>query len=113
MMALLLLSWAMLPRPWLWTLAVIAVIVVPPLLTSLVEIFQRPKDILWSQHLVATARSAQRRFTQAGFTLTCLPHEAFFSLDAILRTAWRMAVTRRHLLEWSPSGDDRRDFIAS
>jgi cyclic beta-1,2-glucan synthetase len=106
MVALLLLSWAMLPRPWLWTLAVIAAMGIPPLLTSLAEIFQRPRDILWSQHLMAATRSAQRRFTQAGFSLACLPHEAFISLDAILRTVWRTAVTRRRLLEWSPSGDD-------
>ena len=112
MTALLLLSWAIQSRPWLWTLAVIAVIGVPPLLTSLLEILQRPKDILWSQHLAATARSAWRRFAQAGFTLICLPHEALYSLDAILRTVWRIAVSRRHLLEWSSSGDDRCDFGA-
>ena len=39
------------------------------------------------------------------FTLACLPYEAFFSLDAILRTIWRMLVTHRRLLEWSPSDD--------
>jgi cyclic beta-1,2-glucan synthetase len=113
MTALLLLSWAILPRPWIWTLAVIAVLALPPLLTSLFEILRRPKDILWSQHLTATARSAWRRFTQAGFTLICLPYEAAYSLDAILRTVWRMTVTRRNLLEWSTSADDRRDFRAS
>ena len=113
MTALLLLAWAILARPWLWTLAVIAVIAITPLLRSLLEIFQRPKDILWRQHLTATARSAWRRFTQAGFTLICLPYEATYSLDAILRTVWRMAVTHRHLLEWSTCGDDRHDFGAS
>jgi len=113
MLALLLLSWAILARPWLWTLAVIAVIAIPPLLTSLLEVFQRSDDILWSQHLTAAARSAWRRLTQAGFTLMCLPYEAAYSLDAILRTLWRMAVTRRHLLEWSTSGEDRHGFSAS
>ena len=51
MTGLLLLAWAILPRPWFWTLAVIAVIAIPPLLTSLLEVFQRSDDILWSQHL--------------------------------------------------------------
>ncbi len=113
LMALLLLSWAVLPRPWLRTLDVIAVIAIPPLLIWLVEIFQRPKDILWRQHLVASARSFERRFAQAAFALTCLPHAALLNLDAILRTAWRIVVTRRHLLEWSTSGDVRRGFGAS
>ncbi len=113
MTALLLLSWAMLPRPWVGTLAVIGVIGLPPLLTSLLEIFQRPKDILWNQHLTATARSTGRRFEQAGFTLICLPYEAAYSLDAILRTLWRMVVSRKHLLEWSTARDQRGDFGAS
>jgi cyclic beta-1,2-glucan synthetase len=113
MTVLLLLAWGMLARPWLWTLAVIAVIAIPPLLTSLLEVFQRSRDILWSHHLAAAARSAMRRFTRALFTLTCLPYEAAYSLDAILRTLWRMAVTRRHLLEWSVSRDHRRDFSGS
>ena len=44
---------------------------------------------------------------QAVFTLACLPYEAFFSLDAILRTAWRL-LTHRRLLEWNPSSDSDR-----
>jgi cyclic beta-1,2-glucan synthetase len=32
-----------------------------------------------------------------------LPHEAWYSLDAIVRTGWRMLVSRRHLLEWRAS----------
>ena len=43
------------------------------------------------------------------FTLVCLPYEAFFSLDAILRTVWRMLVSHRRLLEWNPSGDPERN----
>ncbi|MFL6661331.1 MAG: GH36-type glycosyl hydrolase domain-containing protein, partial [Rhizobacter sp.] len=35
--------------------------------------------------------------------LACLPYEAYYSLDAILRTLWRLGFTRRRLLEWQPS----------
>ena len=115
MTILLPLAWSMLSRPWLWTLAVIGVLTAPSLLTSLFEAFQRPEDILWSQHLAAVARSTRRRLAQAGFGLACLPYEAFFSLDAILRTLWRMVVTRKRLLEWLPSSDESGgwDLIAS
>ncbi len=62
------------------------------------------------------ARPAEH-FAQAAFTLACLPYEAFFSLDAIVRTAWRMLVTHKRLLEWNPSGDrdrpSRTDLVAS
>lgn len=113
LMALLFLSWAVLPRPWLRTLDVIAVIAIPPLLIWLAEIVQRPKDVLWRQHLVAVVRSFERRFGQAAFALACLPHAALLNLDAILRTTWRLVVTRRHLLEWSTSGEVRSDFSSS
>ena len=39
----------------------------------------------------------------------CLPYEAFFSLDAIVRTAWRLLITHRRLLEWNPSSGPDRD----
>ena len=61
--------------------------------------------MLLSQHLSAWAHSAGRHFAQAVFTLACLPYEAFFSLDAIVRTAGRMLITHKRLLEWNPSSD--------
>ncbi|MBN1509012.1 MAG: hypothetical protein JW955_19350 [Sedimentisphaerales bacterium] len=77
-------------------------------MASFLELFEKPGDVLLRQHLAATVRSAGRRSAQAAFTLTCLPYEAFFSLDAIARTAWRMLVSRKRLLEWNPSTDPDR-----
>ncbi|MDO9244768.1 MAG: cyclic beta 1-2 glucan synthetase, partial [Rhodocyclaceae bacterium] len=39
----------------------------------------------------------------------CLPYDAFSSLDAITRTAWRMRVTRKRLLEWNASSEVERE----
>jgi cyclic beta-1,2-glucan synthetase len=107
---LLLLGWTVLSPPWLWTLAVIGTILIPPWMASFLDLFEKPGDVLLRQHLAATVRSAGRHSAQAAFTLTCLPYEAFFSLDAIARTAWRMLVTHKRLLEWNPSsGSGRRN----
>ena len=114
---LLLLGWTLLPTPWLWTLAVIGTILIPPWMASFLDLFQKAGDVLLRQHLAATVRSAGRHSAQAAFTLTCLPYEAFFSLDAIVRTVWRMWVTHKRLLEWNPSSDSgrqsRTDLAAS
>jgi len=114
---LLLLSWTALSSAWFWTLSVIGIILIPSLITSIMDLLQKPGDVLLSQHLTATVRSAGRRFAQAAFTLICLPYEAFFSLDAIVRTTWRMLVTHKRLLEWNPSGDpdrtSRADLVSS
>ncbi|PTL37043.1 cyclic beta 1-2 glucan synthetase [Candidatus Methylomirabilis limnetica] len=105
---LLLLGWTVLSPLWFWTLAVIGTILIPPLIASTMDLFQKPGDVLLRQHLAAAVRSAGRHFAQAAFTLACLPYEAFFSLDAIVRTAGRLLVTHKRLLEWSPSSDPDR-----
>jgi len=105
---LLLLGWNILSPSWLWTLAVIGALLIPPGMASFPDLFQKPGDARLRQHLMVTLRSAGRDFAQAAFTLACLPYEAFFSLDAIVRTGWRMWVTHRRLLEWNPSNDAGR-----
>jgi len=105
---LLLLGWTVLPSAWFWTLSVIGIILIPSLLASVMDVLQKPGDVLLGQHLAASVRSTRRRFAQAAFSLVCLPYEAFYSLDAIVRTTWRMLVTHKRLLEWSPSDDSDR-----
>ena len=110
---LLLLGWTVLSTPWFWTLSVLGIIFIPSLMSSVLDLIKKPDDLLFSQHLAAVGNAAVWRFVQVVFTLACLPYEAFFSLDAILRTIWRMLVTHKRLLEWSPSGDPDRNIRAS
>ena len=105
----LLLGWTVLSPVWLWTLAVIGIILIPPLLAAVLELCQKPEDVLPEQHLAATLRSAGRHIAQTVLTVVCLPYEAFFSVDAIVRTIWRMLVSHTRLLEWSPSSNQDRD----
>ncbi|MBN2060772.1 MAG: cyclic beta 1-2 glucan synthetase [Deltaproteobacteria bacterium] len=105
---MLLLGWTVLSSPWLWTLAVIGTILIPSWMVSFLDLFQKPGDMRLRQHLAVEVRSAVRHSAQAAFTLACLPYEAYFSLDAIVRTAWRMWVTHKRLLEWNLSSDADR-----
>jgi len=105
---MLLLGWSFFQSPWLWTLAVIGTILIPTWMASFLDLFHKPGDVLLRQHLAAGLRSAGRNSVQAVFTLAVLPYEALFSLDAIVRTAWRMWLTHRRLLEWNPSSSSGR-----
>ncbi len=105
---LLLLGWTVLPSAWFWTLSVIGIILIPSLMSSLLDMFRKPGDVLLGQHLTGIGRSTVRHLAQAAFTLVCLPYEAFFSLDAIIRTGVRLLITHKRLLEWNPSGDSDR-----
>ncbi|MEK7337175.1 MAG: glycosyltransferase family 2 protein, partial [Nitrospirota bacterium] len=113
---LLLLGWTVLSPIWLWTLSVIGIILVPPLLAIILNMLQKPEDVLPEQHAAVAIRAAGRHVVQTVLTVTFLPYEAFYSVDAIMRTIWRMAVTHTRRLEWNPSSnqdlDRRTDFIA-
>ncbi|MBA2238826.1 MAG: cyclic beta 1-2 glucan synthetase [Lysobacter sp.] len=105
MTALLVLGWLLAPRAVQWTLWVLAILVIPPLLGSMLELLGRPRGLPLRAHLHQSGISALRRFARAPLTLASLPFEAVMSLDAIVRTLWRMSVSRRHLLQWSPSSE--------
>jgi cyclic beta-1,2-glucan synthetase len=111
---LLVLGWTVLAAPGFWTGAVLGILLIPSLLTSLLNLLQKPGDMRWSQHGAAAVRSAGRQLTQTAFAFVCLPHEAYFSLKAMICTIWRMQITHQHLLEWTSSGDhhQRRDLVA-
>ena len=118
---LLLAGWTALSPAWFWTLSVLGIILIPSLAGSLLEMFRKPVDVPLGRHLAAALRSSGTHLAQAAFTLACLPYEAFYSLDAIVRTAARMLVTRTRLLEWTASSEldgeresrGRSDLIAS
>jgi cyclic beta-1,2-glucan synthetase len=103
LVASLLLAWLVLPQPWLWTLSVLAVLFAAPLLSGLYDLLRRPRDTLWGQHLRASLRRSALQFAHAALLLVFLPYEAYFSLDAITRSLWRMGVSQRRLLEWRAS----------
>src|SRR5207248_1876513 len=86
----LLLGWTVLPHAWLWTLAVLAVLLLPSACAFIVELFTKADDVMLKQHLAATASVAGRDAAQTALTLAFLPYEATVNLDAIARTAWRM-----------------------
>jgi len=106
--AVFLLGWSVLQPPWLWTVAGLAVLFVPPLLAAIVSLLRKPQELRLRQHLGSVTSTAGASVAQATLNLACLPYEATFSLDAVLRTLWRLVVTRRRLLEWQASSEAAR-----
>ncbi|MDX5936619.1 hypothetical protein SIL73_18370 [Acidithiobacillus thiooxidans] len=85
---------------WLWTTLVTGIILVPVLLSPLIDLFRKPQDLDWAAHLSLTRASASRPLFSALLTVALLPYDAVMSLDAILRSGIRMLFTRRRLLLW-------------
>jgi cellobiose phosphorylase len=99
----------LLPNSAFWTLTVLGILVVPSVAAAIFDLMRKSPEVLLSQHVVAATRAAGRHFGQVLFTLACLPYEAYLSVDAILRTLFRMLVNHRGLLEWSPSREVDRE----
>jgi cellobiose phosphorylase len=113
---LLVLGWTVMASPAFWTVAILGILLIPALATSLLNVLRKPGDVRWSQHFGAATHALGQHLAQAAFSLVCLPYEAFFSLDAMVRTFWRLRVSHQRLLEWTSSGDldrqRRRDLVA-
>ncbi|MBL7870461.1 MAG: cyclic beta 1-2 glucan synthetase [Cyclobacteriaceae bacterium] len=101
---LLILSWIVLPNPWVLTIAIIGVMLMPSALTSLWGAIWKPREIGFTQHINNTVGLTSKSILQSLFAIVCLPYEAFVNLDAIVRTLWRIHISRKNLLEWNPSG---------
>jgi len=107
-MALFVVGWLLLPSAlaWAWSGAVVSVFVVPTLLTWFSDAAARPAtEVRWRDHVVDATHAAALQLSQAAFTLACLPYDAAWSLVAILRTGWRVGVSKQRLLEWRASAD--------
>jgi cellobiose phosphorylase len=104
------------PAPY-WALLVLAIMLLPVVLRVVVELIKRPADLSWRLHLRDSLRSLGRYSAQAVCALAFLPDEAYYSLDAVLRTLTRLIVTRRNLLQWRTSTDEeqgaRSDFASA
>jgi cellobiose phosphorylase len=102
---LLVLGWTVLPTPWFWTAVVVGVSFIPLLGESFFELANKPPEVSANHHFRETAKVLGRYVFNMVFALACLPFEMVFSLHAILRTAFRMLVSRKHLLQWTPSSE--------
>ncbi len=107
--ALLLIGWLILPSTFLWTIIVSGIIVFPILISSIWSFIRKPKDVKLAHHLKNSWASIVDIFTKTLFTLICLPYEAYSNLRSIGLAVWRMLISRKKLLEWSTSSNDKKE----
>ena len=65
------------------------------------ELFRRDGAVCRRHSYVL--RGVECAYVQAMIKLKLLPCEAFVCLDASVRAIWRMSVSRRHMLDWTPA----------
>jgi cyclic beta-1,2-glucan synthetase len=100
---LLLMGWFVLPFPWFWTLVITIVILLPLMAAAGWQLINKPEDIAFNAHFVDVGITVRDFLIRFIFGLAVLPYEAYSNVDAIVRTNWRMVISKKKLLQWTPS----------
>ena len=98
---LLILSWTVLEDPLFWTAFIASLYLIPPIIITGWKGIRKPAEQTWMLHLYDMPGVIRGQLAVPLLTLAFLPYEAYISLDAILRSCWRMVVSHRNLLEWT------------
>ncbi|HEX7336800.1 MAG TPA: glucoamylase family protein [Gemmatimonadales bacterium] len=107
-------GWLLLPgSPLRWTLLGLGAIAAPWIVSFLLALLRPPLDKSWRAYYAAVGRDAVVSIQQVALAVVFLPHQAWVSADAIVRTFWRMLVSRRHLLEWQTASQTERGLSGS
>jgi len=83
-----------------WTGFMVATMALPRLLPFFAGIVPRQQGISKRSHLRAVVADLALASSQIALLITFLAHQAWLMTDAIVRTLFRLLVTRRMMLEW-------------
>ncbi|ARP82946.1 glycosyl transferase [Bordetella genomosp. 8] len=86
---------------WTGTLFVLLCQAIPALLSPFSFATARRRGVAFSHRTAIFAQDLSQAGQQVFATFTLLPDTSWRMADAIIRTLWRLAVSRRHLLEWT------------
>jgi len=86
------------PAPW--TLFILIAMALPALIPFASAIIPRRRGLSVLVHLRAVGTDLRHALAQIALLVAFLPHQAWVMAGAIVRTLYRLAISRRHLLEW-------------
>ncbi|MGE0756042.1 MAG: glucoamylase family protein [Pirellulaceae bacterium] len=102
-------GWLIAPAAaWLWTLTALLVFAFPTiaqLFLTVRSLWADSQQAAWTSSVWADLR---RKVQLAGTLASFLPYQSWMLTDAIVRTLYRLAVSRRRLLEWETAAATER-----
>jgi cyclic beta-1,2-glucan synthetase len=84
----------------LWTSLFLGSVAVPAFIPVLDGLVPRRWGISKRNHFRAVSHDIYVALTQTLLAITVLTHQAWLMVDAMVRTLWRLFVSKRNLLEW-------------
>jgi cellobiose phosphorylase len=99
-------GWLMFPREAVvWTVSMLGFFILPEAARTLRNLATKNRSVAWGAHLWQVVRVEARSWCVTLFDIINLPFEACMQMDAILRTLWRLWITRRGLLCWRTAAE--------
>ena len=86
-----------------WTLFFLATIGLPSLSPVLASVGARHPGIRARVHFARVLSDLGGALSQVLLIVTLLAHQAWLMADAVIRTLFRLFITRRNLLQWTPA----------
>ncbi|HUE81414.1 MAG TPA: glucoamylase family protein [Pyrinomonadaceae bacterium] len=94
-------AWLIFPGNVLWwTLFIVVAIAFPVYLHVTTSLLIHPKGIPWTSHFWSVWGDIRTNTAQVSLSIIFLAHQAYLMSDAIIRTLYRVVISRRQLLEW-------------
>ncbi|HET8771007.1 MAG TPA: glucoamylase family protein, partial [Gemmatimonadaceae bacterium] len=113
-LAFLVAGWTILPgAPVRWTVLAMLAIAAPWVVSLLLAVVRPPVEKSLRAYYSAVWEDAKTSAKQYALAITFLPHQAWLSADAIVRTLWRMFISHRRLLEWQTASLTERAISGS
>jgi cyclic beta-1,2-glucan synthetase len=99
--------------PAIWTTFVLATIAIPALLPVVAGVIPHRRGISKRSHFRAIGTDLVLAVSHVALTVTLLAHQAWLMTDAVVRTLFRVYVTRRKLLEWVTAAQAEANFYVT
>lgn len=115
---LLALAWTILPAPPLFLTILVFVVLAFPVYAHVSNgLLSHPRGVNWENRLENFSSEIILNTLQFFTTLIFLPHQAVMMVDAVVRTIYRVYISRRNLLEWQTAAQieqtSKRDLFSS
>ena len=103
--------WFYLPgSPTLWTCAAVALLLIPSYVQGLLTLTRQWNSMHKGGALAQGLSDFVTTQVNVLIYLAFLPHQALITLDAIIRTVFRLTVTHRNLLEWETAAQSEMEI---
>ncbi len=98
---------------WIWILAAFGILAFPTYVSLYSDLLNRQAKVRWKLHMAKVRENLKINTIQSLSVLIILPHQALIQIDAILRTLYRLFISKKWLLEWTTSSQQENSESTS